>query len=550
MNPGTTPIQVTVRRGAVTGWVADRSVGTKNLIGIALVALVAIGVGILSITSMAQLNDRLGQLKSRHLESVEQLVVIRQGVSENYRGQSLFAWSSYDPTLAPRAMQAIDGGDAMIDDAIAQYRTRLAGSATREAALNDFAKAFTAYSNLRDVVVLQKPAAPGTTVPTDAGERNTLWQGLEAQMNTALAKLQQQETTESAAMAKAAADDYATARNWTIGSLIAGLGLALLLALGIARRMNLQLRSVSETLRGVADGDLTLRADVYARDELGSMAAAMNRANESVGRTVQTLAAAAGTLGASTGRLTSVTTRIADSAKAAASRANVVAGDAGTVSHNVQTVAAGSEEMGASIREIAQNANDAARVASEAVGVAESTNRTVSKLGDSSAEIGNVVKVITSIAEQTNLLALNATIEAARAGAAGKGFAVVASEVKDLAQETARATEDISRRVEAIQSDTANAVGAIGEISRIIARINDYQLTIASAVEEQTATTSEMSRSVGDAAHGAANIAGNIAGVADAADTTTSTLSEVDATVAELNGLASDLQQAVGRFRI
>ena len=550
MSTGTNPVEVTVGRGALVGWVADRSVGTKNLIGIALMALVAIGVGILSITSMAQLNDRLGQLKARHLESIEQLVVIRQGVSENYRGQSLFSWSAYDPSLAPRATKAVEDGDAMIDEAVAKYRTRLAGSATREAALNDFAKAWTGYSNLRDVVVFQKTPPAGVTVPTDATERNTLWQKLEGQMNTALGQLQQQEIVESAAMASEAADDYAAARNWTIGSLVVGLGLALLLALAIARRMNLQLRSVSDTLRGVAGGDLTLRADVYARDELGSMAAAMNQANESVARTVQTLAAAAGTLGASTGRLTSVTTRIADSAKAAASRANVVTGDAGTVSHNVQTVAAGSEEMGASIREIAQNANDAARVASEAVGVAESTNRTVSKLGDSSAEIGNVVKVITSIAEQTNLLALNATIEAARAGAAGKGFAVVASEVKDLAQETARATEDISRRVEAIQSDTANAVGAIGEISRIIARINDYQLTIASAVEEQTATTSEMSRSVSDAAHGAANIAGNIAGVADAADTTTATLSEVDATVAELNGLASDLQRAVGRFRI
>ncbi|MDG6101722.1 methyl-accepting chemotaxis protein [Dactylosporangium aurantiacum] len=550
MSTGTNTVEVTVRRAALVGWVADRSVGTKNLIGVALMALVAIGVGILSITSMAQLNDRLGQLKSRHLESVEQLVVIRQGVSENYRGQSLFSWAAYDPSLAPRADKAITDGDAMIDEAVARYRTRLAGSTTRESALNDFAKAWTDYSNLRDVVVFQKTAPAGVTVPTDPVARNTLWQNLEAQMNTSLAKLQQQEIVESDAMAAEAAGDYATARDWTIGSLLVGLGLALLLALAIARRMHQQLRSVSDTLRGVADGDLTLRADVYARDELGAMAAAMNRANESVGRTVQTLAAAAGTLGASTGRLTSVTTRIADSAKAAASRANVVAGDAGTVSHNVQTVAAGSEEMGASIREIAQNANNAAQVASEAVGVAESTNRTVSKLGDSSAEIGNVVKVITSIAEQTNLLALNATIEAARAGAAGKGFAVVASEVKDLAQETARATEDISRRVEAIQSDTANAVGAIGEISRIIARINDYQLTIASAVEEQTATTSEMSRSVSDAAHGAANIAGNIAGVADAADTTTATLSEVDATVAELNGLASDLQRAVGRFRI
>ncbi len=149
------------------------------------------------------------------------------------------------------------------------------------------------------------------------------------------------------------------------------------------------------------------------------------------------------------------------------------------------------------------------------------TNATVSSLGESSAEIGNVVKVITSIAEQTNLLALNATIEAARAGEAGKGFAVVANEVKELAQETARATEDIARRVEAIQSDTTGAVDAINRISAIIERINDFQTTISSAVEEQTATTAEMSRNVTEASTGAVQIAKNIAGVAQAARDTT-----------------------------
>ena len=179
---------------------------------------------------------------------------------------------------------------------------------------------------------------------------------------------------------------------------------------------------------------------------------------------------------------------------------------------------------------------------------AETTNATVAKLGESSIEIGNVIKVITSNAEQTNLLALNATIEAARAGEAGKGFAVVANEVKDLAQETAKATEDIGRRVEAIQGDTRGAVDAIGEISTIIGRINDYQTTIASAVEEQTATTTEMSRGVLEAASGSTEIAANITGVATAAGTTTQVVSQMEASIHELAEMSADLRTRVGAF--
>ena len=182
--------------------------------------------------------------------------------------------------------------------------------------------------------------------------------------------------------------------------------------------------------------------------------------------------------------------------------------------------------------------------------VAEATNATMAKLGESSAEIGKVIKVITSIAQQTNLLALNATIEAARAGEAGKGFAVVANEVKDLARETAAASEDISAKIAAIQVDTGGAVEAIGRISEIIGNINDIQHAIASAVEEQTATTNEIARNVSVAAQGASDITGNVAGVAEVAESTLSGAADTEQAAGELARLASGLQGLVGEFRI
>ncbi|MEO8201873.1 MAG: methyl-accepting chemotaxis protein, partial [Gemmatimonadota bacterium] len=171
------------------------------------------------------------------------------------------------------------------------------------------------------------------------------------------------------------------------------------------------------------------------------------------------------------------------------------------------------------------------------------------RLGISSAEIGAVIKVITSIAQQTNLLALNATIEAARAGDAGRGFAVVANEVKELAKQTAQATDDISQKIEAIQGDTRAAVSAIAEISGIITQINDIQTIIASSVEEQTATTNEIGRNVAEAARGSAEIAQTITGVAEASQGTTEGAAQSQQAAEELAGMATELQQLVRRFR-
>ncbi len=273
-----------------------------------------------------------------------------------------------------------------------------------------------------------------------------------------------------------------------------------------------------------------------------------NEESERQGDLIKGITANTQTLASASEELTSVSQQMSAGAEQTKAQADVVASGAEQVSASAQTVSAGVENLSESIREIARSAQEAAKFASQSVEVASTTDATITKLGHSSAEIGEVVKVITSIAEQTNLLALNATIEAARAGEAGKGFAVVANEVKELARETAKATEDISRKIEVIQSDSKHAVSAIADIRAIIGKISDFQNTIASAVEQQTTTTVEIGRNVSEAASGAAEIAHNINQVAEAAHSTAEGAGNTQMAAHELARMAADLQHLVDQY--
>jgi methyl-accepting chemotaxis protein len=252
-------------------------------------------------------------------------------------------------------------------------------------------------------------------------------------------------------------------------------------------------------------------------------------------------------LASASDELASTATQMSANAEETSTQARVVATASEEVAASLASVASGTEQMTASITEIARSASEASRSAGLAVAEAAETNETISTLGAASSEVGKVVKLITSIADQTNLLALNATIEAARAGDAGKGFAVVASEVKELARETAKATDDIIARITAIQEGTGSAVDAIARIGQTIAQVNEIQGTIAAAVEEQSATTKETTRSVNDASRGASEITANISGVAEAATSTARGAADTQRAASELSRLANELQALVSQ---
>ncbi len=309
------------------------------------------------------------------------------------------------------------------------------------------------------------------------------------------------------------------------------------------------IRTSSARLDKLASGDLASVVEIQGQGELGAMSQSLSKAVSGMNNAIVLISSNAQKLIHSSSNQRQVSRGMVANATETSAQANAIASAAEEVSVNIQSVAVAAEEMGATFREIAKQAQQAAQVANEAVTIAETGNKAVLRLGENSTIIGNVIKVITSIAEQTNLLALNASIEAARAGEFGKGFAVVASEVKELAKETSKATEDIRTKIEGIQSDTREAVSSNEKTRNIINKIHEIQNTIAGAVEEQAATTREITRNVADAAMGSTEIAKNITGLAEAAQSTSKGATELEKAAMGLDSMASELEQLVKTFQ-
>ncbi|MBW6435777.1 methyl-accepting chemotaxis protein [Actinoplanes hulinensis] len=525
------------------------TIGKRLGVGFSVVVFTMVALVVTGVVQVNKINDKLTVINDQN--------AVKQRYAINFRG------SVHDRAIALRDLvHATSSGDVAsekseieeLDAKYAESETKMNGIFADESMVSPAEKE--ALDGINEVQAQTLPLVDQVTELREAGRTTAAVALLNAEAKPAFTEwlsvinefidLEESMNQQETATARDIGDEF---RTLMILLLAAAIGVAAVIAWWVTRSITRPLGQAVDVLASVADGDLTKRLDNQSADEVGQMSRSMNTALESIGAAMRGLSHGTDTLTTTNERMGRLSAQLADGARESSTQADIVAASADEVSRNVHTVAAGSEEMGASIREISTSANEAAIVASRAVTAVQTTTASVSRLGASSREIGDVVKTITSIAEQTNLLALNATIEAARAGESGKGFAVVAGEVKDLAQETARATEDIARRVQAIQADTAGAVTAISEVAEVIEQINEYQTTIASAVEEQTATTNEINRSVSEAAGGSGQIAANIGNVASVARNTTDLVNQSDQAVQELGQVTGELRTLVAKFR-
>lgn len=519
------------------------SVSGRILLLVAVFAVVGIGLGVRSVSSMQVIAGGTTELARLQQEVGAPLARLERDQAEGVGVVAQVAAMS-SGRMQERWLERL----AEVDRAVAADVAAVTGAGGADlAGWPEFVAAYDRFLQVRDdrLVPAARSSDPLTYSRVLTEEAEPLVDAYREHLTAA----QEDLGAQMASGARASAERADLALRVLLVALTVTITGVVVLGLRTARGIRRGTAQVQRALDALADGDLTVEPDVRSHDELGRMAASLSRAQGALRRTLADVAQRSATLAGTAADLSRAAGEVTDAAEESRVRTGSAARSAEDVSGHVAAVAAGAEQMGASIRDISRSAGEAASVAAGAVGSARSAADAVAELGRSSAEIGEMARVITAIAEQTNLLALNATIEAARAGEAGRGFAVVAGEVKELARSSARAAEDVARRVATNADRTGAAVELIGDVSAVIATMHDHQLTIAGAVEQQTATTAEITRAVADAAAGSQEIARALGGIADGAATATTVAGGVHDGSGDVARMSRELDEAVAAFR-
>lgn len=547
-------------------------IGTKLFLAFATVLFITIGLGLFSVQRLGAVNDAALDVRDNWLPSTVLVSELRSAIQEFRLDEARHIMSLTEADIANAEME-LSGDLARIDRLRAEYEP-LVGEGEERAYITDFDRKWADYkkghNQLLEFSRLNENEKAG----------NLFRGGLREQYLGVIKSLENDvelNVRSGKKSADAGAATYDSARFWIIGTLVAAVVLSIAVGLVVGAGISRPVLAITETMRRLANRDMNAEiAGVGRRDEIGAMAEAVqvfktsmieadrlsalqaseNEARLKRGRAIEaliadfdgTMASILRTVASAATELDSTAQSMAATAEESSRQATASASAAEQTSANVQTVASAAEEMTGSLQEISRQVARSTGIANDAVEQAEKTDSTVQGLAQAAQKINDVVALIQSIAGQTNLLALNATIEAARAGEHGKGFAVVASEVKSLANQTAKATEEITSQIASIQAETGSAVGAIRDIGGTIRQMNEITTTIAAAVEEQNAATAEISRNVAQAAAGTQEVSLNVGQVMEASAQTGSAATQVLGAAGELSQQAEMLRSEVERF--
>ncbi len=527
--------------------------GVKISIGFALVGLIACILGMAGLVSVNRLSAELDEIGVVRLPSVQALLEINEAQTAIDGAENALLCTKLDNKTRSEALVRFTEAQARADVAWKVYEP-LPQSEEEKKVWDQFVSAWKIWLADHDAFV--KLEATYHQAPNDANYANLVQQALVQNYKslTLAQSLLNQVIKINVDIAKESrASAVATSRLSRLVMMTAitvGLLFCAIIAYLITRSVTVPVLATSVVLARVAAGDFREGMTSLRRDELGDMARSVDRTVTSLGKAIGDVEAQSTVVGTSAEGVEQVSLRVAAIAEENSRQAQTTAAGAEEVSSNMTTVAASTEELSAAIEEITRSVNEASTIAQEANLKAQAAHSEVGALDAASKEIGGVVAIIRAIAQQTNLLALNATIEAARAGDAGRGFAVVASEVKGLSQQTAEATVRIEDLVKGVQRRAGSAGLSISAVAGVVSRIAELQTSVASAIEEQSATTKEITRAIGEVTAGVKEITQNVAGVSQAAAEASATSSEARITAGRLLAASKELRSVVARFKI